>query len=63
MNRIIIFFLLLTSACQPVKEEAPNIDTPSEVTAFSLPFTWELNQEELIGDTVITIESEFLFKK
>lgn len=63
MNKIATIFLISLCACQAADEaiEAPNQSLPA--TEFALPFTWELDQEKLSGDTLITIESEFLFKK
>lgn len=63
MNKIIALFLMLLCACQAVKEDTAATSNTMPTTAFTLPFTWELDQETLLGDTLITIESEFLFKK
>ncbi len=63
MNKYLAFALILCCACQPVKEESTTLNNIPSNTAFTLPFTWELDQASLKGDTLITIESEFLFKK
>ena len=63
MNRIITLLLLSLCACHSANEETTKLDTTYPSSTFALPFTWELDQEALVGDTLITIESEFLFKK
>lgn len=64
MNKLLITLsLFCLYACQPANETVKAPKAALLETSFTLPFTWELDQKKLSGDTLITIESEFLFKK
>jgi mono/diheme cytochrome c family protein len=66
IKNVLLFhlFFLFCFACQPSSDpSAPSALIEQKPTSFSLPFTWELAADQLKGDTLISIESEFLFKK